>query len=77
METDDVAIIVAGTVLWLVALAVLVAVDEDDWAQVSAAGAFLGLIGIRYVVRRRARLRAAPATDQVTPEPRPGIGPEA
>lgn len=58
METDDVAIITLGTVLWALALVVLLVLDEPTWAWVSAAGAFLGVIGIRYVRRRRAALRS-------------------
>ena len=64
METDDVAVITVGTVRWAGALVVLLLLrdslaDEghDDWVWVAAAGFGLGLIGIRYVRRRRAALR--------------------
>lgn len=66
VETDDVAIITAGTVLWALALVVLLVLrgrlGEDDWIRVTAAGTFLGLLGIRYVRRRRAA-RAASGTE--------------
>lgn len=64
METDDVAVITVGTVLWAVALVVLFLLRDrladdghEDWVWVAAAGFGLGLIGIRYVRRRRAALR--------------------
>jgi hypothetical protein len=65
LETDDVTVITVGTVLWGVALVVTTALhgrlgDEGrtSWAWISAAGFVLGLLGIRYVRRRRAALRA-------------------
>jgi len=65
METDDVAIVTLGTVLWALALiAALVLRDRlddrgrDDWVWVAAAGVFLGLVGIRQVRRRRADRRS-------------------
>ena len=64
METDDVAIVTLGTVLWALALiAALVLRDRlddqgrGDWVWVAAAGVFLGLVGIRQVRRRRAGRR--------------------
>ena len=64
METDDVAIVTLGTVLWALALiAALVLRDRlddqgrGDWVWVAAAGVFLGLVGIRQVRRRRADRR--------------------
>lgn len=65
VETDDVAIITAGTVLWVLALVVLLVLrgrlEDDDWVWVAAAGTFLGLLGIRYVRRRRAARRSGAA----------------
>jgi len=62
VETDDVAIITAGTALWALALVVLLVLrgrlEDDDWVWVAAAGTFLGLLGIRYVRRRRAARRS-------------------
>ncbi len=65
METDDVAIVTAGTVLWaLSVVAALVLRDRLDdqgrggWVWVAAAGVFLGLVGIRQVRRRRADRRS-------------------
>jgi hypothetical protein len=64
LETNDVAIITAGTVLWAVALVVLLVVKaagadvHDWWWQMCAAGAVLGTYGIRYCRRRRDRIAA-------------------
>lgn len=65
LATDDVRVIVVGTVLWAVALVLAVALHgrledsgRDKWVWVAAAGLGLGLVGIRYVRRRRAALRA-------------------
>lgn len=64
METDDVAIVTLGTVLWAVGLAAALLLrdrlDEqgrDSWVWVAAAGLFLGLVGVRHVRRRRAARR--------------------
>ncbi|MDQ1641106.1 MAG: hypothetical protein QOJ90_457 [Actinomycetota bacterium] len=64
LETDDVRIVGLGTALWVVALVVclllrdrLSANGHDSWVWVALAGAFLGLVGLRYVVRRRSALR--------------------
>jgi hypothetical protein len=64
LEADDVAIVTAGTVLFAVALvASLVFHDRladggnEGWIWIFLAGTFLGLIGIRYVRRRRAAIR--------------------
>ena len=61
MESDDVAVVTLGTVLWAVALvAALLLRDRLDergnerWVWVAAAGIFLGLVGLRLVRRRRA-----------------------
>jgi hypothetical protein len=73
IETDDVAVITWGTALWGLALVVIVALGDrlddegrDSWAWIAAAGFFLGLVGIRYVRRRRAALRTS------APAPAPG-----
>jgi heme exporter protein D len=75
LETDDVKIIAVGTGLWVVALvACLVLRDRladgghRSWVWVALAGAFIGLIGLRYVVRRRAALRRE-AASQAPREP--------
>jgi hypothetical protein len=64
LEADDVTIVTVGTVLWAVALvASLVFHDRladggnGNWIWIFLAGTFLGLIGIRYVRRRRAAIR--------------------
>jgi hypothetical protein len=64
LETNDLAVITGGTLLWVVALAVVLVLKLAGvgihawWWQMCAAGAVLGLYGIRYCRRRRARLRA-------------------
>ena len=64
METDDVAIVTLGTVLWALSLvAALVLRDRlddqgrDSWVWVATAGLLLGLVGLRQVRRRRAARR--------------------
>jgi hypothetical protein len=66
LEADDVTLITVGTALWAVALVVAFVLrdrlDDDGrgrWLWVAAAGVALGVIGIRYVRRRRAALRRA------------------
>jgi hypothetical protein len=64
LETDDVAIVTAGTVLWAVALVVLLVLKatgtdiHDWWWQMCLAGAVLGSYGVSFCRRRRAALRA-------------------
>lgn len=59
LETDDVRIVAAGTAVWAVAFVVLLVLrlTGNDihawWLQMCAAGALLGLVGVRYCVRRR------------------------
>jgi hypothetical protein len=59
LETDDVKIVAGGTALWAVAAVVLLVarVAGADvhtwWIVMCAAGAVLGLIGVRYCRRRR------------------------
>ncbi|HUR52066.1 MAG TPA: DUF2530 domain-containing protein [Mycobacteriales bacterium] len=64
LETNDVAIVTGGTVLWAVALVVLLVLKaagvdiRDWWWQMCAAGAALGVLGVRYCRRRRDALAA-------------------
>jgi polyferredoxin len=59
LETDDVKIVAGGTALWAVALVVLVVLRlagtdvHGWWITMCAAGAALGLVGVRYCQRRR------------------------
>ncbi len=60
LRTDDVPTVLAGTVAWAVALAVLVvlrlldAVEVRDWwLGMCAYGIGLGLVGVRITRRRR------------------------
>lgn len=77
LETDDVKIVAFGTALWIVALVVFLVLHDrlaDDghrsWLWVALAGSFLGLVGLRYVVRRRSALRRD-AEEQAPREPLP------
>jgi hypothetical protein len=78
LESDDVAVVAAGTALWalgLVAAVVLrgplAAAGNGSWVWVCAAGVFLGLVGLRHVHRRREVTRrdagARRAEAQATP----------
>src|SRR3954469_24993978 len=60
LETDDVRIVALGTALWTLALAAALVFHDrlaehgnGDWVWTSLAGSFLGLLGLRYVRRRR------------------------
>jgi len=51
-----VAVIIAGTVMWLIALVVLIAVNASaNKIWICLAGVGLGLIGLRYTIRRAKR----------------------
>lgn len=64
LETDDLLVVLVGTVLWLLALGLALVfrdrLDEHSrgsWLWVALAGTFLGLVGLRHVRRRRRALR--------------------
>lgn len=66
LELDDTRVVAAGTVLWLAALVALLLADlvgadvHGWWIAMCACGAVLGVIGLRFVARRkRAIARAA------------------
>ena len=66
LETNDVRIVAAGTVLWTVALVALVIGQllgyavHGWWIAMCACGAVLGWVGVRYCQRRRhARVRTS------------------
>ena len=68
LETDDVKIVAGGAAAWALALVALLVAKvagadvHDWWIEMCAAGALLGLLGVRYCQRRReaiARDRAA------------------
>jgi hypothetical protein len=76
LETDDVRIVGLGTALWLVALLACLLLrnrlsddGRDSWVWVTLAGAFLGVVGLRYVVRRRSALRRDVAAAEAPREP--------
>ena len=58
LETDDVKIVVAGAVIWVVALVVLTVASLAGadvpgwWIVMCACGAALGLVGVGYCRRR-------------------------
>lgn len=59
LETDDVVIVAGGTAAWAIAFVVLLVLRlsgkgiHDWWLEMCAAGALLGLVGVRFCVRRR------------------------
>lgn len=62
LDEDGVGAVAIGTVLWLVALVVLVLLrdrlgSDAWWIQVALVGALLGLPGLWYTTRRRAAYR--------------------
>jgi len=66
LDVDGVGAIAVGTVLWLIALVVLlffredlVASDSEWWIWVAAAGFGLGLPGLWYTRRRRSVYQTA------------------
>ena len=70
IETDEVRVITIGTALWAVALVAslllhdrLAEAGNENWVWIFLAGTLLGLLGIRYVRRRRAAIERARATE--------------
>jgi hypothetical protein len=67
LETNDVAIVGGGSLLWAIAAVVLLVLKaagkdvHDWWWQMCVAGAALGAYGTHYCVRRRRRLRESSA----------------
>ena len=62
LDEDGVGAVAVGTVLWAIALIVLVILrdrlgDDSWWIQVALVGALLGLPGLWYTTRRRAAYR--------------------
>lgn len=62
LETDDVKIVAAGGLAWALALVVLLVADVAGadvhgwWLTMCAAGALLGVVGVRYCQRRQAAI---------------------
>lgn len=60
LELDDTRVVLAGTVLWALALVGLVVADLAGvrvpgwWLQMCLAGIALGLLGLRFIARRKA-----------------------
>jgi O-antigen/teichoic acid export membrane protein len=70
LESDDVKVVIVGTTLWFLGLALALVfhgrlsdADHGDWVWTLLAGSLLGLVGLRYVVRRRAALRREAAAE--------------
>lgn len=66
LDADGVGAALTGTILWTVALVVLLllrdrltAAGAQWWIAVAASGVVLGLIGLAYTTRRRAAYRRA------------------
>lgn len=66
VDPDGIAVVTAGTALWLVALLVLIALHDrlaraghSWWIGTAAAGFALGVLGIGFCRRRRGRRRSA------------------
>ncbi len=66
LPNDGVRTVLVGTILWAVALVVLLPftgrLDDDGhlwWIATCAVGAGLGLLGLLYCTRRAAKLRKA------------------
>ena len=64
LDVDGVGAVMVGTALWTIALVVTVALrsqleqaGNDWWVWVCLSGTVLGLMGLPYVVRRRAAYR--------------------
>ena len=75
LEADDVRLITLGTGLWALALLASILLrnvledgGNEGWTWVFLAGTFLGLVGIRYVRRRRAALARAHASGDAANE---------
>jgi H+/Cl- antiporter ClcA len=58
LKTDDAVTILTGTVLWVVALVVLLIIQPTQtwWIWTCVVGIGLGLFGLAFVRRRDARL---------------------
>jgi hypothetical protein len=77
---DGVASVAVGTVLWFVALVVMLPFADDLrddgqlwWIATAAVGFGLGLIGLWIVIRRRHRFRCRPEVGPAA-EPETGSG---
>ena len=80
VETDEVRVVVVGTVLFAIGLVLTLVLHErlaehghGDWVWITACGVLLGLVGVRTVRRRRdaARREAVgdPSTRGTDPNP--------
>jgi hypothetical protein len=62
LELDDTRVVAAGTLAWLLALVALVVADlfgaevHGWWLAMCGCGALLGVVGLRYVARRKQAL---------------------
>jgi hypothetical protein len=74
LATDEVTVVLVGTVLWAVALVATLVLHSripehgrGAWVWICAAGLFLGLVGLRHVRRRRAALNPPVADPSAAP----------
>jgi len=52
----NLSVIIAGTVMWLIALVIALAINARSNAiWICIVGALLGLVGLRYTIRRARR----------------------
>ncbi|MEI8222792.1 MAG: DUF2530 domain-containing protein [Actinomycetes bacterium] len=57
---EAVKVIIAGTLLWLIALVIEIARSApSNQIWICLTGALLGLVGLRYTIRRRKREKAS------------------
>jgi hypothetical protein len=53
---ENVTVIIAGTVMWLIALVIALAINaRANAVWICVVGASLGLLGLRYTIRRARR----------------------
>ena len=63
LELDDTRVVLVGTCLWAAGLVVLLVADllgarvPGWWPAMCACGVLLGLLGLRFVARRKAAAR--------------------
>lgn len=61
-EVNDVLIVTIGVIGWVIALLVALVIEaEERVLGICIAGIALGVWGLRYVRRRRARMNAQPS----------------
>ncbi len=78
LELDDTRVVAAGTLLWLVGLVALLVADLAGasvpgwWPLMCLCGVALGVLGLRYVARRKQAQRRARRLPAAPPPTAPG-----